>query len=79
MATNITDQHRETFDALTAGENGDYCLVSCFVDGEPAAAIVALSLGPPTPEHPDGELIFTPFFVTPTPGMTFDIDDGAER
>lgn len=66
QGTNITDQHREAFDALIAGENGDFRLVSGFVYGQPAAATATLSLGPPTDEHPDGEYGFTPFFVTPT-------------
>ena len=79
MATNITDQHREAFDALVAGENGDFCLISCFIDGHPAAAIATLSLGPPTHEHPDGEYVFTPVFITPTCSMNFEIDDGGER
>ena len=43
MSTNITDQHREAFEALTSGEHDNFALFSCFVGGEPASAIVAVN------------------------------------
>ena len=43
MSTNITDQHREAFEALTSGEHSNFALFSCFVGGEPASAIVAVN------------------------------------
>jgi hypothetical protein len=39
MTTNITAQHRAVFDALVSGEYRNLPLFSCFVNGEPAAAI----------------------------------------
>ena len=47
MSTNITEEHRRAFEALTGGEAGSFCLFSCFVSGEPAAAIAAVSRCPP--------------------------------
>ena len=41
--TNITAQHRAAFAALTSGDYGNFALFSCFIGGEPAAAIVAVN------------------------------------
>ena len=49
MATNITEEHRRAFDALKSGRYDNFCLFSCYVDGEPAAAIAAVSV-----HEPDG-------------------------
>ena len=35
MASNITQDHRRAFEALTGGEVGNFCLFSCFVSGWP--------------------------------------------
>ena len=43
MTTNITADHRAAFEALTSGEYANFALFSCFVNGEPAAAIVAVN------------------------------------
>ena len=40
--TNITAEHRAAFEALTSGRFDNFALFSCFVEGEPAAAIRAL-------------------------------------
>ena len=53
MSTNITEDHRRAFEALTGGEPGNFCLFSCFVSGEPAAAIAAVSRCPPQQEGPE--------------------------
>ena len=45
--TNITEEHRRAFDALTSGRFDNFCLVSCFVDGEATAAIAAVTVSPP--------------------------------
>jgi len=39
MTTNITGAHQAVFEALTSGDYADFALFSCFVNGEPAAAI----------------------------------------
>ena len=38
MSTNITDQHKQAFDALISGEHDNFALFSCFLGGEPASA-----------------------------------------
>jgi len=67
--TNITKEHRKTFFALTSGEYGNFALFSCFVDGEPSAAIVAVQ------ESEEGFLI-QPLFVAVTEAMALTDHDG---
>jgi len=43
VTTNITDTHRDAFDALTSGRFDNFALFSCFANGEPAVAIVAVN------------------------------------
>ena len=38
MTTNITQDHRRSFEALTSGEASNFCLFSCFVSGQRAPA-----------------------------------------
>ena len=76
MATNITEEHRRAFDALTGGEAGNFCLFSCFVSGEPAAAIAAVTRCPPSQEGGDPDFLITPLFVSVTPAMTLADHDG---
>ena len=67
--TNITNQHREAFEALVSGQYNNFALFSCFVDGEPAAAIVAVNR--------DGEeYTLSPLFVSVTDAMTLTDHDG---
>ena len=47
MTTNITEEHHRAFEALTDGGAGNFCLFSCFVSGEPTAAIAAVTVCPP--------------------------------
>jgi hypothetical protein len=60
MATNITDNHRAAFEALTSGEYANFALFSCFVNGEPEAAIAAVN-------RDSGQYIIRPLFVSITP------------
>jgi hypothetical protein len=39
MTTNITADHRTSFEVLASGDYRNFALFSCFVNGEPAAAI----------------------------------------
>ena len=78
MATNITEEHRRAFDALTGGEAGNFCLFSCFVSGEPAAAIAAVTRCPPSQEGSEPDYLVTPLFVSVTPGMSLADHDGRE-
>lgn len=68
-ATNITDAQRNAFEALASGAFANFALFSCFVNGEPASAIVAVT--------EDGEdITITPLFVSVTPGMILVDHDG---
>jgi hypothetical protein len=69
MTTNITADHRAAFEALTSGGFANFALFSCFVNGEPAAAIVAVN------RDGDGYAI-TPLFVSVTPSLTLTDHDG---
>jgi hypothetical protein len=69
MTTNITAEHRAAFEALTSGDFENFALFSCFVNGEPASAIVAVNR--------DGEeYIITPLFVSVTPSLQMADHDG---
>jgi hypothetical protein len=69
MTSNITADHRAAFEALTSGDYANFALFSCFVNGEPAAAIVAIN------QDGDGYAI-TPLFVSVTPSLTLTDRDG---
>lgn len=69
MTTNITDAHKHVFEALTSGRYDNFALFSCFLNGEPAAAIVAV--------HRDGDdYVMTPLFVSVTDNMVLVDHDG---
>ena len=67
--TNINAEHRAAFEALTSGRFDNFALFSCFVGGEPAAAIVAVN------RDGDGYTI-SPLFVALTHGMILTDHDG---
>ena len=69
MTTNITADHCAAFEALTSGDYANFALFSCFANGEPAAAIVAVN------RDSDGYVI-TPLFVSMTPSLTLTDHDG---
>ena len=67
--TNIRPEHCEAFDALRSGEFSNFALFSCFVNGEPASAIVSINR--------DGEnYAISPLFVSVTDGMRLEDHDG---
>jgi hypothetical protein len=69
MTTHITPAHREAFEALTSGNYNNFALFSCFVNGDPAVAIVTI--------HRDAEeYLLTPLFVSVTDAMLL-TDHGA--
>jgi hypothetical protein len=69
MTTNITSAHKAAFEALTSGEYDNFALLSCFVNGDPATAIVAV--------HRDAEeYLLTPLFVSVTEAMRLADHDG---
>src|ERR1017187_7662463 len=62
MTTNIIKAHRDAFEALRDGAVSNFALFSCFVNGEPTAAIVAV--------NSDGaDYALTPLFVSVTDAM----------
>ena len=69
--TNITQAIKAQFEALSSGKYSNFALFSCFVDGEPSAAIVAITQ--------DGEEYgIHPLFVAITPGMSLTDHEGEE-
>lgn len=64
--TNITPAMNAAFQLLTSGQVPNFCLVSCYVNGEPASAICYA-------EHDKSAgfdaIAMTPLFVAVTPGM----------
>jgi hypothetical protein len=69
--TNITAEHRSAFEALTSGEFSNFALFSCFADGQPAAAICAVT-------EQAGEYLIRPLFVSVTDTMRLTDHDGRE-
>ena len=72
MSTNIRAEHVSAFEALTSGQFENFALFSCFLNGEPAAAIVAIA--PPEREGEDYQV--TPLFVSVTDAMVLTDHDG---
>jgi hypothetical protein len=67
--TNITAEHRAAFEGLTSGDDANFALFSCFVNGAPAAAIVAV--------HQEGDnYAIRPLFVSVTPSLSLTDHDG---
>ncbi len=76
--TNITADHRRAFEALTSSRFQNFCLVSCFVDGEPTAAIATVNAGPSAEEGSEPHYLISPLFICPTAAMTLTDHDGRE-
>ena len=69
MTTNITADHRAAFEALVSGDYCNFALFSCFVNGEPGAAIAAVNT--------DGDqYAIRPLFVSVTPSLMLTDHDG---
>ena len=61
--TNISEEHRRAFEALTSGSYENLALFSCFVNNKPASAIA--SIQPPGANGKD-EYVIIPLFVSVT-------------
>ncbi len=72
MSTNIRPEHISAYQALTSGEVSNFALFSCFLEGEPAVAIVAVT----PPERSDGAYQITPLFVGVTESIVLTDHDG---
>ena len=71
--TNIGEEHRRAFEALTSGSYENLALFSCFVNNEPASAIV--SIQPPGANGED-EYVIRPLFVSVTSDMVLTDHEG---
>lgn len=71
MSTNIQEHHRDAFNALISGDYSNFALFSCFVDGEEAAAIVAIN-------RDGAEFTIRPLFVSVTERMSLTDHDDIE-
>ncbi len=76
--TNITEEHRRAFSALTSGDCRNFALFSCFCDGRPTAAIAAVTVHPPAVKDGEAEYRVSPLFIGLTPDMTLTDHDGRE-
>jgi hypothetical protein len=65
---------RQRFEALTSGAHDNFALFSCYIDGAPGVAIVAVT----PPAQADDDYRITPLFVSVTDGMILTDHDGIE-
>ena len=77
--TNITEEHRRSFEALTSGKFDNFCLFSCTANDHPAAAIAAVTVQPSPDGTGEDEYLVTPIFVSLGPGITLVDHDGPRR
>ena len=78
MTTNITEDHRRAFEALTTGKAENFCLFSCFLSGRPAAAIAAVTVCPPREEGSEPEYVISQLFISITEDMVLTDHDGRQ-
>ena len=78
MTTNITEEHRHAFQALTGGEANNVCLFGCFVSREPSASIAVVNVCQPFEDGGKPEYLISPPFVGTTPGIRLVDHDGRE-
>ena len=76
--TNITEDHRRAFAALTSGRFHNFRLVSCFVNGEPTAAIATVNADPPAEADGRPEYLISPLFIYRIRAMTLADHDWRE-
>ena len=72
MNTNITEGHKALFSDLTSGESNCFCLLSCFVNGKPAAAICTVY----KTDDDDDAVEIIPYFVSITNQMVLTDHEG---
>ncbi len=78
MTTNITDEHRRAFEALTSGCYENFALVSCFCAGKPEAAIATVTVHPAGEGGSEDEYLITPLFVSIVAGIRLTDHDERE-
>ena len=72
MSTNITEEHKRFFEAISSGVYENFILVHTTFDGEPTAAIGTVT------NEPDGQILLTPVCVFLTEAMFTRLSDPAE-
>ena len=76
--TDPTKDRKRAFAALRSGDAANFCPFSCFVNGELAAAVSAVTPLPPDTGDADRGYRVQPLFVSVTPGMRPVDRDGRE-
>ena len=76
--TNIASEHKRAFEALKTGRHENLALFSCFVDGEPASAIAAITIHVAKTPGDAPKYSIHPLFVSVTPAMRLTDHDGKE-
>ena len=76
--TDITEDHRRAFEALTSGRFDNSCLLSCCGDGETSAAIAAVTVNPPAEDGGEPEYVISALFICPIAAMILTDHDGRE-
>ena len=77
-ATNITEEHRTAFGALTSGNYDIFALFSCLLNSQPATAIVAVTAHQPDDKNGEFEFHIKPLFVSIVDGLVLTDHDGRE-
>ena len=77
-ATNISGQHRNAFEALTSGQYDNFALFSCFLNGQPAAAIVPVTAHQSDDKNGETQFHIKPLFVSIVDGIMLTGHDGHE-
>ena len=75
-ATNITEEHRTAFEALTSGDYDNFRLFICFLNGQPAAVIAAVTAHLPDGKDGETEFHIKPLFVSIAEGLVLTDHDG---
>ena len=78
MNNNIGEDPRRAFEALTGGEARNFYLFPRFAQGEPAAAVAAVTVCPSEDEGGEPVDAISPVFVSGTPSMNLTNHDGRE-
>ena len=76
MTTNITENHRHKFEALTSGAAENHCLFSCYCSGRPAAAIATVTFCRPAEDGGESDYVISPLFISITEDMVLTDHDG---
>ena len=76
--TDPTEDCKRAFAALKSGDVANFCPFSCLVNGEPAAAISAVTPLLSDTGDADRGYRIQPLFVSVTPGMRLADRDGCE-